>query len=185
MGRQGRQKSNPMETQHPMDGPRCAATAKGSGARCKRRPIPGGSVCVKHGGAAPQVRRKAAERLADLIDPQRALREAASLAYSNVQEIFDEHGNLLPIKDWPAHLAAAIASVEVVKRNLSGADGEVDTVCKVKLWDKPRNLEMLFKHLGLLIDRVHVTGELEKVSARLIEARKRLAARKRGEQGHG
>ncbi|WP_193613138.1 hypothetical protein [Nocardioides lijunqiniae] len=41
--------------------PRCTATAKGTGQRCKRRPIPGGTVCVKHGGGAPAVR-AAAER---------------------------------------------------------------------------------------------------------------------------
>jgi len=45
-----------------------------------------------HGGKAPQVKRKAEERLADLIDPGRVLREAARLAYSDVRELFDEHG---------------------------------------------------------------------------------------------
>ena len=41
----------------------CTSKAKGSGARCKRPPVPGADVCVVHGGAAPQVRAKAAERL--------------------------------------------------------------------------------------------------------------------------
>jgi hypothetical protein len=44
-----------------LEQPRCTATAKGTGERCKRRPIPGGTVCVKHGGGAPAVR-AAAER---------------------------------------------------------------------------------------------------------------------------
>lgn len=43
------------------DTPRCKATAKGTGERCKRRPAPGSEVCVKHGAGAPQVR-AAAER---------------------------------------------------------------------------------------------------------------------------
>lgn len=43
---------------------RCTATAKGSGERCKRAATQGAPVCRVHGGAAPQVRRKAAERLA-------------------------------------------------------------------------------------------------------------------------
>ena len=46
----------------PTDVPRCTATAKGSGQQCKRRPIPGGTVCVKHGGAAPQVQAAAEQR---------------------------------------------------------------------------------------------------------------------------
>jgi len=43
---------------------RCTARSKRSGDRCKRAPIPGGSVCIMHGGAAPQVRRAARERAA-------------------------------------------------------------------------------------------------------------------------
>lgn len=52
-----------------MDAPRCTATAKGSGQRCKRRPIPGGTVCIKHGGGAPQVKAAAARRLDELEEP--------------------------------------------------------------------------------------------------------------------
>ena len=45
-------------------------TAKRSnGEPCKAQAIRGGNVCRVHGGSAPQVRRKAAERLAALIDP--------------------------------------------------------------------------------------------------------------------
>lgn len=40
---------------------RCRGTSRQSGERCKRAAIPGGMVCVMHGGASPAVR-KAAER---------------------------------------------------------------------------------------------------------------------------
>ncbi len=40
----------------------CRATSR-KGARCRRRPIPGGYVCYMHGGAAPQVQASARERL--------------------------------------------------------------------------------------------------------------------------
>jgi hypothetical protein len=56
-------KPDPMETRNVMDTPRCTATSKQSGQRCKRRPIPGGPVCVIHGGAAPQVKAAAQARL--------------------------------------------------------------------------------------------------------------------------
>lgn len=113
-----------------------------------------------HGGSAPQVKRKAAERLADLIDPDRALREAARLAYSDIRQLFDERGNLKPVKDWPDGLASAVASVEVVKKNLTAGDGQTDDVIKLRLWDKPKNIELLFKHLGLMEERVHHEGEV-------------------------
>lgn len=46
----------------------CSATTR-SGKSCRGLAIVGGTVCRMHGGAAPQVRRKAAMRLLDLIDP--------------------------------------------------------------------------------------------------------------------
>ena len=49
--------------------PRCTARSKGSGEQCKQTAIPGGTVCRFHGGGAPSVKRKAALRLASLVDP--------------------------------------------------------------------------------------------------------------------
>lgn len=46
-----------------METPRCTAKSKQSGQRCKRRPIPGGTVCAIHGGNAPAVRAAADRRL--------------------------------------------------------------------------------------------------------------------------
>ena len=45
------------------DEPRCTATSSRTGERCKQRPITGGTVCVTHGGRAPQVVAKAKERV--------------------------------------------------------------------------------------------------------------------------
>ena len=37
--------------------------------RCGQSAIPGATVCYFHGGAAPQVRKKAMERILELVDP--------------------------------------------------------------------------------------------------------------------
>jgi hypothetical protein len=42
---------------------------KKTGQQCKQWAIPGGTVSRCHGGNAPQVRRKAGERLKALVDP--------------------------------------------------------------------------------------------------------------------
>ena len=47
----------------------CKAKAKSTGKPCRRNAIAGGTVCQVHGGAAPQVKRKAAERLRALVHP--------------------------------------------------------------------------------------------------------------------
>lgn len=44
---------------------RCTAKVKQTGERCKRAAIPGGTICVIHGGASPAVRAAAARREAD------------------------------------------------------------------------------------------------------------------------
>lgn len=71
----GRIKANPMDAPDLMDAPHgknyepCVGTSKQSKKRCLRRPIPGGTVCVIHGGGAPQVQLAAAERLKALEIP--------------------------------------------------------------------------------------------------------------------
>lgn len=59
---------HPMDAGHPMDARpdvRCSATNR-AGNQCGRRPIPGGTVCVMHGGKAPQVKAAAQKRLDEL-----------------------------------------------------------------------------------------------------------------------
>lgn len=54
---------------------RCTAKAKTTGKRCKRLPTPGAKVCRMHGGAAPQTKRKAEERVA-IAEAQRMVARA-------------------------------------------------------------------------------------------------------------
>lgn len=152
----------------------CTATNR-QGQRCRKPPILGGTVCRNHGGASPQVKRKAAERVLDIIDPDRTLRAAANIAYADIRQLFDEHGNLKAVHNLPDSIAFALASVEVVKKNITTGDGEIDTIHKVKLWDKPRAIEMLMKHFGMLTEKVELVGA-DAVIARLQAARKRVNA---------
>jgi hypothetical protein len=47
---------------------KCTAHSSRTGKPCKLNAIIGGTVCQVHGGRAPQVKRKAAERVAELRD---------------------------------------------------------------------------------------------------------------------
>jgi hypothetical protein len=147
------------------DRPKCKAKSARTGKPCSAYPINGGVVCGMHGGRAPQVKRKAAERLLDLIDPDRALREAASLAYSDLASFYDANGELKPMGEWTPAMRAAVRSIETLERDITpGERGPAAKVHKLQLWDKPKNLEMLFKHLGLLIERVEHSGSVDLVS---------------------
>jgi phage terminase small subunit len=103
---------------------------------------------------------KAAQLSAAQLTAARVLEELRRLAFSDVRGLFDEAGNLRPLHELTAEQAAAIASLEVVKKNVAAGDGQVDTIHKVKVWDKTKALESLAKHFGLLTERVEHGGSL-------------------------
>ena len=58
----------------------CTAHVHTTGQQCRRWSIEGGTVCIMHGGSAPQVKTAARRRLLELIDPALArLSEALNL----------------------------------------------------------------------------------------------------------
>jgi hypothetical protein len=86
---------HPLDIRDPLDST-CTARSKRSGVRCKRYAIPGGRVCVMHGGKAPQVIEAAQARLLRLQHPALdALeylvhqREFPSAAYAAARDILD------------------------------------------------------------------------------------------------
>lgn len=92
----------------------CEATVKRTGQRCRRDAIAGGNVCIKHGGAAPQVKAAAKLRLAALVDP------AIGVLAATMRE---------RKKDTQAAVRAAIAVLDrtghgpTLRTELTGADG--------------------------------------------------------------
>lgn len=86
------------------------------------------------------------------ITQDRVLEELARLAFSDIRKLYNANGELLRPEDWPDDVAASVASMEVVTKNLG--EGEVEYVAKVKTWDKTRGLEMLGRHLKMFTDKV-------------------------------
>lgn len=131
---------------------------------CKKYAIVGGNVCMTHGGASGKVRRKANQRVQEhilnVLDPDRVLRTAAALAFSDITQLYDEQYKLRPMRDWPEPLRQAVKRVEPRLANVDPGDGESDKVLRVELHDKVKPLEMLMKHLGLLEERVQHEGEV-------------------------
>ena len=104
------------------------------------------------------------------------LEEMRRVAFSNVQDLFDATGNLRPIHELTREQAACIASLEVIIKNAEAGDGHLDRVHKIKIWDKPRVLEMLGKHFALLTERVLHTADDSLIEA-LHAGRQRAAKR--------
>lgn len=131
--------------------------------------------------SAVTLARQAAQRAylqREALTAERVLEEIRRLAFSDIRSLFDDKGNLRRLKELTPEQAAAIASVEVVTRNLTSGDDQLDTIHKLKVWDKPKSLEMLAKHFKLLTEKVEVTGD-EELMRRLDSWKQRNAEAKR------
>ena len=82
-----------------MNADRCTATARSSGERCKRTAPPGSRVCRAHGGAAPQVRRKAAERVATDQALAELARRGVTPVANPLEALASLAGEILTVKD--------------------------------------------------------------------------------------
>lgn len=108
----------------------------------------------------------------------RVLEELRRLAFVDLRGFYDDAGNLKAISALTAEQGAALAGVEIVKKNLTAGDGFVDTVHKIKRWDKVRTLEILAKHFHLIDEKIKVEFAVEDLAERLHAGQRRNAARK-------
>lgn len=109
------------------------------------------------------------------LSATRVLEELRRLSLSDLADAIDEStGKLKPLHQMPAHIRAAIASVKLTKKNLTAGDGVTEDVVEIKLWDKPRALEMLAKHFKLLTDVMQVQDADGHIAA-LMRGRERVA----------
>lgn len=106
---------------------------------------------------------------APLSEAERVIQEAARLAFSDIRKVFDEHGNLINIKELGDDIAPAVSSVEVTERR-GGKDTGVETTRKLRLWDKTAGLNILAKYHKLLTEKVELSGSVKVAQAEIAES---------------
>lgn len=87
------------------------------------------------------------------------LREYAKLAFLDPRRFYDENGNLIPVHELPADVAAALAGMEIAtSRTGKDVEGipEYEDIKKIKFIDKKGALDSVARHLGMFIDRSEV-----------------------------
>lgn len=88
------------------------------------------------------------------ITADRVLKEVAGVGFADAGDMFDDAGQLLPVRKMPAPIRRAIQAVKVKKTKVYGAPGAGPTgeeeVVEVKLAGKDAALGRLMKHLGLV-----------------------------------
>lgn len=97
------------------------------------------------------------------IDADWVLRQLAEEKAADLSDLFDDDGNLLPVKQWPAvWRRGPVVGVEAFEEYAgTGKDRiAIGMVRKVKLTDRTRHLELIGKHVdvGAFRERVEHTG---------------------------
>lgn len=90
-----------------------------------------------------------------LMEGDEILSRISELADSDIRKLIsDKDGTVLPVSKWPDDIARAVASFEV-KEVIHPRSGRVTGhIKKIKLWDKPKPLELLGKNKKLFTDVV-------------------------------
>jgi len=116
------------------------------------------------------------------VTVQQVLTELATIAFTDVTQVFDAEGELRPVHEWPKAVRRCVASFEVVIRNITAGDGHRDKVLRVRFVEKIEALKLLAQHLGMLIERreVGLPGEFAALSDMELADRIRVAASRLG-----
>lgn len=94
------------------------------------------------------------------ITTARVLSELGKIGFSDIRKLFNESGSLKNLVDLDDDAAACLASVEVTQRKVRGGDDdELETVSKVRMWDKRAALVDIGKHLGMFTEKIEHTGK--------------------------
>lgn len=145
--------------------------------------------------SSPKIKKELDIRRAKLsrkyeISQQKVLEEMAKIAFSNVQDFYDESGNLKNITDLPRDVAASLSSVKVKNKVTENGDSLENWITEeIKLYDKKGQLDTLAKHLGLFEkdNTIMLQFGLQKIMDLLPDSVKQdvmLALMKRVDQGN-
>ena len=101
------------------------------------------------------------------ITADRVLQEVAKLAFLDIAGAFNPDGTMKPLHEIDPDVRAALAGLEVAE--IAGDEGQaIGRLRKIKLADKTANLTLLMRHLGMLNDKVKVSGDADNPLALLI-----------------
>jgi len=86
------------------------------------------------------------------LSSERVLKELTKVAFSDIRDLYDDNGNMIPMNELDDNIAPAVASIKVKERFGKNGDSEIEK--EIRLWDKPKGLELLGKHFKLYTDLI-------------------------------
>lgn len=96
------------------------------------------------------------------IDADWVLRRLAREADADLADLYDEAGNLLPMREWPmVFRQGLVVGFETEhEREGKGEDARMSVVRKIKLQDRTKTVELIGRHIGVQAfkERTELTG---------------------------
>lgn len=107
------------------------------------------------------------------IDADWVLQRLAAQAEADMAELFDDHGALRPVKDWPEVWRKGLVAGVDVFEEFAGQGAERQSIGftkKIKLADRLKNLELIGKHVdvGAFKEKVEHSGEIKTPELKLV-----------------
>jgi phage terminase small subunit len=102
------------------------------------------------------------ERLAAKAEltAKRVLEELRRIAFCDARQFFTPDGKMKPSSEWSAEQGSQLAGFEAIAGNVSGQNGHMDTIHRIKFVDKVAALTLLAKFFGLLTEKVEHVGDV-------------------------
>lgn len=92
------------------------------------------------------------------IDADWVLRTLAEEKAADLADLYDEHGQIRPVKDWPmAFRRGVVVGIETVEEwQGTGDDRKPVQIRKVKMTDRTKHIELIGKHVNVQAFRDNV-----------------------------
>lgn len=90
--------------------------------------------------------------LSSRMSKEKIYRRLGQIAFADIRGLYKENGELKPVSEWPADVAACVQAIEIEE---FGRDGKAR---RVKITDPLKAIEMLGKQLGMFKEKVEHTA---------------------------
>ena len=90
------------------------------------------------------------------------LRELRAIGSFDIRSLLSDDGSVLPVSQWPADAAKAVAAIEVYEEFAGQGNSreKIGETKRLKMVDKIRALEIQAKHLSMLTEKHEITGKV-------------------------
>lgn len=97
------------------------------------------------------------------IDVQAVAAHIISMAFFDITDLYDDAGNLLPIREWPEAAGRIVTSIKTEHRwEGSGEQAELVTVKEIKTADRVKTTEMLGRYHAMFTDNIRDVSDPKK-----------------------